>query len=338
MGLFDSLFGGGGTTQTSQSTSTATRTPWQPAADLLTSQVMPLASQFGASPLQYTGASYIPRTPGQESALAGSLGYFGGAGQSIVDPTMQAWQASLDPAAFMNAPGAMNPLTNYAYEVGRALDENIRPGYARGAIGAGQYGGYSSERAQQERLAERDASEAIARYGGNLFGDLYGMGLQMRHNAVSQAPGMMGLGATPYQNLYALSGMDRAEAQRQQDLANARTEFGQMEPYTRASLLGQLLHPMAQLGGTVEGERSGTTTTERNVSPFGALAGLGMTAAGLMGPGGFGLLGAGGLGAGGLGAGTAASSAMSGLGMLPVVGAPMMNPVYPPSRWGLGGY
>ena len=113
---------------------TTTMQPWRPAADLITGSVLPLAQQWGAAPQSYTGPSYIEQTPEQQQALAAQRGYLQGPGQTgVVDPATAAWQQSLDPSAFMNAPGAYAPLDIYAQNVGRNLSENIRPGYAQQA-------------------------------------------------------------------------------------------------------------------------------------------------------------------------------------------------------------
>ena len=284
-------------------TSTSETSPWKPAAKVLKRTALPLAQQWGQTPQQYTGPSYIGQTPLQQEALAQQTGYYQGAGQTgVVDPAMSAWQQSLDPAAFLTAPGAMNPLDLYAKQIGRNLEENIRPGYAMGQIQAGQHGGYSSERAQNERLAERGASEAIADYGGNLFSSLYNQGLQARQNAIGQAPGMFGLGAAPGQQLYNLGGIQRGELQQQQAMENARREFEQSDPLRRAQQVMGVAGPAAQLGGT----STQTQTARQNASPLGTALGLGMTGLGMMGGGGpmaamGGLGGLGGFGAPGMG-------------------------------------
>lgn len=292
-----------------------TADPWNPAGKVLKRTVLPGAEAWGNTPLSYTGPSYIGQTPLQEQGLEQQQGYYQGQGQTgVVDPTQAAWQQSLDPGAFMNAPGAMNPLDLYAKQVGRNLDENIRPGYAMGAAQAGQYGGYSSERAQNERLAERNASEAIADYGGNLFSNLYGQGLQMRQNAISQAPGVFNLGAAPGQQLYNLGGIQRGEQYQEQQMGNARREFEQMEPMRRMQALFGIAGPAAQLGGdTTNMNKQGTKN-----SALGTIAGIGLTGLGLAngmgGMGGLGGLGGMNQGLGTIGMGNAGGS---NVGMVP---------------------
>jgi len=298
-------------------TQTSTSNPWEPAADLIEDEVLPLAEQWGNRRRQYTGPSYIGQTDQQQQALGQQQGYYQGAGQTgVVDPATAAWQQSLDPAAFMNAPGAMNPLNLYAQQVGRNLDENIRPGYAMGQAQAGQHGGYSSERAQNERMAERGASEAIADYGGNLFGNLYNQGLQMRQNAISQAPGMFNLGAAPGQQLYNLAGIERNEQYAQQGMENAKREYEQNEAMDRARQMMGIAGPAAQLGGT------STQVGQKQSSLGGQLLGGGMMLAG-------GLLGgpAGAMAGGALGGGGAPGMGMSPMGMQQMRNPFMMNSV-----------
>lgn len=307
----------GGSSQTQ--TQNTERSPWAPAGSSIQNNVISPLNQWSQNPMQYTGPQYVGPTGTQQQALGQQQQYLEGRAPGMVDATLQAWQGQLDPMQMLNAPGAMNPLNRYAGEVGRALDENIRPGYALAAAQQGFGGAYNSRRAMQDNRAMETAQRAIADFGGDLFANLYGQGAQLSRAAQAAAPGMLAFGQAPQQGLYALGGTQRAEQQQQQNLENARREFEQMEPYQRAAMMNQQLQPLANIGGT--SIMTGTTT--QNPSMLGQIAGLGMMGAGLMTGNPF--MAMGGMGAGG---------GMSAGGALNPMSAMTFNP-YSPAMAGM---
>ncbi len=241
----------------------------------LTQNVINPLNAVAQTPFKYTGPQYIGETALQQDAAQQQRNFFGGSGPNtamgILGSTNSAWRDALDPYAFVNAQGAMNPLRLYSEEVGRNLDENIRPGYAQAANAAGQYGGYSSRRALQDRLAQREASEAIADAGSTLFSNLINQGQRRQFEAMRMAPTLLSIGQMPAEALYNLGGRDRAEAMREQALLSQRAQFDQMEPYMRAQQYSGLVSPLLQAETT--GSQS---QTQRNIPN---LLGMGMSAA-----------------------------------------------------------
>jgi hypothetical protein len=278
----------------------------------LTQNVIDPLNAVAKTPFEYTGPQYIGETALQQDAAQQQQNFFQGSGPNtasgILGSTNSAWQNALDPYSFLNAQGAMNPLRQFSKEVGRNLDENIRPGYARAANMAGQYGGYSSRRDLQGLLAQRNASEAIADAGSSLFTNLINQGLEQRRQAMQFAPTLMNIGQMPGAALYNLGSRERAEEQRRQALSNQQTQFAQMEPYMRAQQYSGLVSPLLQA------ETTGSKTDTKKNSPN--LIGMGLSAA-MMGMSPFSMGGAG---------------ASAGMGM-PPTGMGMgggMTPVYNP--------
>lgn len=241
----------------------------------LTQNVINPLNAVAQTPFKYTGPQYIGETALQQDAAQQQRNFFGGSGlntaRGILGSTNSAWRDALDPYALVNAQGAMNPLRLYSEEVGRNLDENIRPGYDRAANMAGQYGGYSSRRALQDRLAQRDASEAIADAGSTLFSNLINQGQMRQFDAMRMAPTLLSIGQMPAEALYNLGGRDRAEAMQEQALRNQRAQFEQMEPYMRAQQYSGLVSPLLQA------ETTGSKTETTKKSPN--LLGMGLSAA-----------------------------------------------------------
>lgn len=224
---------------------------------MLENDVIPGLQEWGQTPLSYTGPSYLGPNANITGGQGSQLGFAGGQGQQGINNALGAWQNSLDPNQALNAEGAFNPLQNYAFETGRALDENIRPGYASGAASAGQHGGYSSERHQGDLRAQRDASEAISRFGGQLTGQLANQGLQNSLAAQGMTGQMFGAGMMPGQVQQQIGDQQRGEQYAEQGMNNAETQFNQMEPYQRLSMLNSQMMPMANAFG-----ESNTTSVE----------------------------------------------------------------------------
>lgn len=261
-----------GGSETTQNT-TQQQQGWAPVMSGVQSNVINPMNQWAQNPLQYTGQSYIGPTNQQQQGTQQQSNFLQGAAPGIANSAIDAWGGSLNPGQYLNAPGAMNPLNLYASQVGRNLDENIRPGYASDANMAGQYGGYSSRRHLNDVVAQRDASEAIANFGGNLMGSLWNQGLQGSQQAQAMAPQMLQVGQMPGQMLYGLGGQQRGEMQMQQSLDNQRLNFEQMEPYQRAQMYGGLVSPLGSLASS--GESSAVRETKNNPN----LLGMGMSAA-----------------------------------------------------------
>lgn len=129
------------------------------------------------------------------------------------------------------------------------------------------------------------------RSGSGLAAEAYGEGVTrelsdayfrergLQQGAAALAPSIDALGYKPYDVLTGVGSAYEMEDQNRINEDLYRHEFNQDEPYTRMSRYGNLLG----LGSNMWGSEGSNTQTMYGPSPFQSIAGLGMTAAGMMG-------------------------------------------------------
>ncbi len=231
---------------------------------------------LGATPQEFfPDQTYAGMDPLQSEALGMQESYARGLG-GMIDPTMAAWQSTLNAPDVASNPYVQGMIGQQADVLNRNLQENLLPSIQSGAIGAGQLG--SSRQGVAEGIAMRGTQEALANQMADTQMQAYLSGLGQQRFGLGAAPQMMSMGAQPAEMLMGVGDIRRAEEQRGIDEAMARHAFEQDEPWQRLQRQAGMFQPLTLPYATRE---TRTKTSPSALQIGGQLAGLGMMGAGL---------------------------------------------------------
>lgn len=243
-----------------------------------------------------TVADFDPlQVQGQNSLV----NFAGGAGQNLIDQSIEANSFFTDPNNILNPsniPGFQGVTDDITRQFTDNLTRNILPSVRGGGTASGQFGGSASGIGQA--LAVSESNQGLTDSLANLNLGAYAQGLDSFNQALNRAPGLFQLGTQPGQVTSAVGDVRQGQAQAEIGGERERFSFDQNEPLNILQVLRDLTGSAGQFGGSVDSTSSQTTSGGGLAQGIGAL----LTGASLLGTGGAsGVAKGAGAGAGGIG-------------------------------------
>lgn len=241
--------GGGGGGSTSQTSTTILPPEQQKNVDLLLAGARDIYS--GGGPQYYQGQTYADTTNQQLQGREAAGNFATGAGQALVDSTINSDRYFLDNNNlfnFQNNPGYAGVRNGIIQDTTRNLTENILPQIRSGSVASGALGG--SRQGLSEALAIGRTNDALSTNLANLDSNMYAQNLGQRNAAAARAPQNYNLGLAPADTLQAVGSQYQSDQQKAIDDSMNRFNFEQMRPLLNLQNLQGFTGSAGQYGGT----------------------------------------------------------------------------------------